>query len=78
MNHDPIRRSFLVRVAGAATAACVTAALFTGVVSLADDHPMAIAGQPSAQMLARLAPATKQLAAASAPDAPGAARAAVR
>jgi hypothetical protein len=63
--HPSLR--LVVRLAAAAAAAGVTFALFAGVVSLADDHPMAIAGQPSPYVLAQRRAAEWRLAAASAP-----------
>jgi hypothetical protein len=41
------------RLAALAASAAITLSLFAGVVSLADDQPMAIAGQSSARTLAQ-------------------------
>ncbi len=72
MYAHPTLQRLAVKLGAAAAAAGVTFALFAGVVSLADDHPMAIAGQPSPYVLAQKRAAEWRLAAASAPvTAPG-------
>ena len=53
MYAHPTLQRLAVKLGAAAAAAGVTFALFAGVVSLADDHPMAIAGQPSPYVLAQ-------------------------
>jgi hypothetical protein len=50
-------RSARVRLFAWAAAAAVTVVIFEGVVALADDQPMAIAGQGLRPMLAQKAPA---------------------
>ncbi len=63
-------RSARVQLCAWAAAAAVTAVIFHGVVGLADDQPMAIAGQGSRPMLAQKAPAKQPVAVVAQASAP--------